>query len=316
MSLNVKPAGYVPRKSRLKTTFKPFQFNQPNLLMEHDKAIKIAQQAFEKWRPKNKKDAQRIFDATLKNYPDDFDVISFWDTVSHLSSKDFFVWGHDHDFGFGLERKGFMNKRHIEIISEAIALGFLPQKLDNKRLLNIGMNTGGDLLVLAGMGAHCIGVEENTQYAGAARLLTNSLEVEADILSMSAYCDKEEWARSFDHVFCSGVLYHVTDPVLLLRILFCYLKLGGELFIETKAEAGRKGVCTYSGSVEKGANWYAPDELTVGRWFIDAGFENKDISIYRRSNGRLLVHATKNSLTGLLESQGFSRPGSWLENEN
>ena len=95
-----------------------------------------------------------------------------------------------------------------------------------------------------------------------------------------------------------------------------YLKIGGELFIETKAESGRKGVCTYSGSAEKGGSWFAPDELTAGKWFIDAGFKNEDISIFVRSNGRLLAHAVKTSLSGHIEPQGFSRPGSWLENRN
>ena len=166
------------------------------------------------------------------------------------------------------------------------------------------------------MGATCTALEENVQCANVVKFLSKSLGLKTEVQAVSAYSDREDWLRSFDYIYCSGVLYHVTDPVLLLRILFCYLKIGGELFIETKAESGRKGVCTYSGSVEKGGNWFAPDELTAGRWFIDAGFKNEDISIFVRSNGRLLVHAVKTSLSGLIEPQGFSRPGSWLENKN
>lgn len=67
--------------------------------------------------------------------------------------------GHDHEFGFGIKRKGYIGERHIEITSEAIALGFLPKSLDGKQLLNIGSNTGGDLFVLAGMGATCKALE-------------------------------------------------------------------------------------------------------------------------------------------------------------
>ena len=101
-----------------------------------------------------------------------------------------------------------------------------------------------------------------------------------------------------------------------MRILFCYLKVGGELFIETKSLEGNKALCGYSGISEKGWNWYAPDESTLGRWFVDAGFKSKDVSIFRRSNGRLLGHAVKREMSKLPEPAGFSRPGSWLESEN
>lgn len=314
--MKLKPAGYIERKHRLRKGVKPFVFNIPDLVIEHDEAISIATKAFKKWTPNNKIQSQKIYDTSLKEYPDEFDIETAWDDVSHLSSGNFFVWGHDHEFGFGIKRKGYMGERHIEITSEAIALGFLPKSLNGKQLLNIGTNTGGDLFVLAGMGATCIALEENVHCANVVKFLSKSLGLKTEVQAVSAYFDREDWLRSFDYIYCSGVLYHVTDPVLLLRILFCYLKIGGELFIETKAETGRKGVCTYSGSVEKGGSWFAPDELTAGRWFIDAGFKNEDISIFVRSNGRLLVHAVKTSLSGLIEPQGFSRPGSWLENKN
>ena len=312
----MRQAGYVERKHKLKDNAKEVVFKNPTMIMEHSLAISIVKNAFEKWKPKTKKHAEKVFSQLEKKCPNDFDPDVVWDSVSHLSSRDYFVWGHDHDFGFGLKRSGFMSTRHIEIPSEAMALGFLPVSLQNKKVMNIGTHTGGDLLVLAGLGADCIAIEEDPRTAEAAKTLIKGLKVNAKILTNSAFEDNQVWQRTLDYVYCSGVLYHVTDPVLLLRILFSYLKIGGELLIETKAMPGNNGLCSYSGVVEKGSNWYAPDELTIGRWFIDAGFQSEDVTIYRRSNGRLLVHAVKKSIASLVEPQGFSRPGSWLEKEN
>ena len=309
------PAGYIERKDKLKVHLSNTVFKKPTMVMGHGEATEIIKNAFKKWSPKTKEHAKRVFKELEKKFPDDFAPDIVWDSVSHLSSREYFVWGHDHDFGFGLKRPGFMSTRHIEIPSEAMALGFLPACLKNKKVLDIGTHTGGDLLVLAGLGAKCTALEEEPRTFDAANTLIKGLKVGAKILRKSAFEDNSDWQRTFDYIYCSGVLYHVTDPVLLLRILFSYLKVSGELLIETKAMPGQNALCSYSGGVEKGSNWYAPDELTIGRWFIDAGFQSQHITIYRRSNGRLLVHAIKKSLAEMIEPQGFSRPVSWLENK-
>ena len=311
----IAPAGYVERKDKLKRNLSNIIFKKPTLVMGHEEATKIIKTAFNKWQPKTENHAKALFAELEKNSPNDFAPSIVWDSVSHLSSREYFVWGHDHDFGYGLKRTGFMSTRHIEIPSEAMALGFLPVCLKNKKVLDIGIHTGGDLLVLAGLGADCTALEEETRAFNAANTLINGLKVGAEILNKSAFEDNQYWQRNFDYIYCSGVIYHVTDPVLLLRILFSYLIINGEVLIETKAMPGNQALCSYSGGVEKGHNWYAPDELTIGRWFIDAGFQGKHVTIYRRSNGRLLVHAVKKNFAKMIEPQGFSRPGSWLENE-
>ena len=127
-----------------------------------------------------------------------------------------------------------MGERHMELSSEAIAIGFLPKSLNGKQLLNIVTNTGGDIFVLAGMGATYTVLEENDHCANVFKFLSKSRGFKTEVQAVSAYFDREDWLRSFDYIYCSGVLYHVTDPVLLLRILFCYLKIGGKLFIEKR----------------------------------------------------------------------------------
>jgi hypothetical protein len=127
------------------------------------------------------------------------------------------------------------------------------------------------------------------------------------------YAERQDWARQFDYAYCSGVIYHVTDPLLFLRILFAYLKVGGEVFLETKAITGDGSLCGYSGTLEKGWNWYAPNETALGRWLVDAGFDAKTIRVHRRENGRLLAYGCKTQTREMRETAGFSRPSSWLE---
>jgi hypothetical protein len=133
------------------------------------------------------------------------------------------------------------------------------------------------------------------------------------VVQTSLYADSREWAGKFDFAYCSGVVYHVTDPLLLLRILFAYLKPGGDVFIETKAATGEGSICSYSGTLEKGWNWYAPNETALGRWLVDAGFDAQTVRVFRRGNGRLLACGRKTTARALRETAGFSRPGSWLE---
>jgi 2-polyprenyl-3-methyl-5-hydroxy-6-metoxy-1,4-benzoquinol methylase len=308
-------AGLIERKNRKRFSGDEDEFNTPKIIVEKEEATSAVIAAFDKFKPKTKQEAQEIFDELNKQYPDDVDQSNWWDSASQVAFRNFFIWGHDHDFGFGILRKGAMSTRHLEITSEAMSLGFLPKSLEGKKVLDVGMWTGGDLIILAGLGGSCLALEESPMPAKAAKLLTKRLNIDAEILTSSVYQYKEEWKQSFDYIYCSGVLYHVTDPLLFLRILFCYLSVDGELFIETKAAPGKEGFCSYSGVLEKGWNWYAPDELTLGRWFVDAGFHAKDVTIYRRDNGRLLGHATKKSTAKMVETAGFSRPDSWLEKE-
>ena len=156
-------------------------------------------------------------------------------------------------------------------------------------------------------------MEEHPIAARATRRLIDLLGLKAPVIESSLFADKQEWAGQFDYAYCSGVIYHVTDPMLLLRILFAYLKPGGDVFIETKGTAGEGSICSYSGTLEKGWNWFAPNETALGRWLVDAGFDAQSVRVHRRDNGRLLACGRKTEAQALRETAGFSRPGSWLE---
>lgn len=248
-----------------------------------------------------------------QEHPDHHEPSDFWLSASSKAFRDFFVWGHNHDFGHGYTRSGAMADRHLEITSELISLGMMPSDLTGKRVLDIGCWSGGDLLILAGLGAQVEAIEEHPLAAATAQKLMKLVGCQAPVHSFSAYQDKPEWKQTFDMVYCSGVIYHVTDPLLLLRICFAYLKPGGRLVIETKMQEGPGSSCSYSGVVEKGWNWYAPTHEAMGRWLVDAGFADEHVRVHTRSIGRLLASAVKTETVSLPETAGFSRPGSWLE---
>jgi len=291
----------------------PAAFSAPQPVMSRQSANDIVAAALAKWQAPTKEASRKIAATLQKEFPDQARPDDFWHSESSGAFRDFFVWGHDHDFGHGYTRAGAMGARHIEITAEALHLGMLPANLKGRHVLDVGCWSGGDLLILAGLGGYVTAIEEHPVAAGAARRLLELLGLDAPVVQTSMYADRQEWAGKFDYAYCSGVVYHVTDPLLLLRILFAYLKPGGDVLIETKAATGEGSICSYSGTLEKGWNWYAPNETALGRWLADAGFDAQTVSVFRRANGRLLAGGRKTAARALRETAGFSRPGSWLE---
>ena len=289
-------------------------FSRPDDVVSETAAAAVVEAAQARWRLPDPAAARQVRDILATEFKDDEMPDTFWDGASSKQFREFFLWGHEHDFGHGVTRLGAMGKRHVEITSEAIRLGFLPPDLKGQSVLDIGCWSGGDVLVLSGMGATVTATEEHPRSAASAARLMALVECDATVREMSVYRDDPALAQGFDVVYCSGVLYHVTDPLLLLRICFCYLRPGGRLIIETKADAeSRDSVCHYSGTAIKGWNFFAPSELALARWFLDVGFAAGDIQVHTRSMGRFLACGVKQAAAELPETAGFSRPGSWLE---
>ncbi len=298
---------------RIRDADTPQIFPIPQAVISQETATHLITEALARWQATTPEEAHRFATILEQQFPDQARPDDFWHSQSSGAFRDFFVWGHNHDFGHGITRSGAMGPRHIEITTEALRLGMMPPSLKGKKVLDVGCWSGGDLLILAGLGGQVTAIEEHPIAAKAARHLLELIGVDAQVLETSLYADKQAWAQQFDYAYCSGVIYHVTDPLLLLRILFAYLKPGGSVFIETKGVTGEGSICSYSGTLEKGWNWYAPNETALGRWLVDAGFDTRSVRVYRRENGRLLASGQKTENRTLRETAGFSRPGSWLE---
>ena len=208
-----------------------------------------------------------------------------------------FHWSHYHDFGdFVVE--GMNRDRHERLIANFIDIfGVLPRRLEGRRVLDIGCWTGGTSLVLAAMGATVVAVEEVRKYTESLRFLKDSFAISGlDVRNLSLYDLRgPEYQDQFDYVLFGGVLYHLSDMILGLRIIFNCLKPGGKLLLETATAPqiwvrGDQRLLAYGGTDPfgqrppapeggrvpnpdvMGASWFFPTERTVREMMIDVGF--------------------------------------------
>ena len=230
-----------------------------------------------------------------------------------------FRFGHDHDFG-AFQLDGQMGLRHLELLASFIdRLGALPFDLTGKRVLDIGCWTGGTCLALAAMGAEVVAIEEVRKYAACAQEIADAfaLQDRVRVLPMSLYeLTGAEHQDAYDYVLFAGVLYHLTDPVLALRLCFNALKDGGTCLIETAGVDDEASTCRYEGAGvfhagsqaqlnRSGWNWLLPSPLALRRMIADVGFA--DAQVLGPLDNRLLAWARRDQHTDMLRA-GLSRP--------
>jgi 2-polyprenyl-3-methyl-5-hydroxy-6-metoxy-1,4-benzoquinol methylase len=218
------------------------------------------------------------------------------DRQRDLSIK--FHWGHNHDFGeFSLEGK--MGDRHIELLANFTTLFEVSLKdFEKKDVFDIGCWTGGTTLLLASLGSKVYAIEEVNKYADVATFLAESFGVEdrVTVNTMSLYdCNSKEFHERFDIVYFPGVIYHLSDPLIALRILFNSLRLNGIILVESAGINQVEPLCRFAGSLihgkgtkerldRSGWNWFVPSPSALFRMMREAGFEE---------NKTLWHHATK-----------------------
>ncbi len=198
-----------------------------------------------------------------------------------------FHWGHNHDFGdFKLE--GRMGDRHINLIENFVTL--FPVSLEDfksKDVFDIGCWTGGTTLLLASLGCKVFAIEEVKKYAEMSSFLAKSFGIEDQVTvkSMSIYdCNSEEFYDRFDIVYFPGVVYHLSDPLIALRILLNSLRVGGIILIESAGINREEPFCRFNGSLiygsgtrerlnRSGWNWFIPSPSALYRMIREAGFD-------------------------------------------
>jgi len=109
----------------------------------------VSSTALASWHLPSEPEALEALRDLEEKFPDDETPEDFWHSASSKQFRDFFTWGHNHDFGHGVSRAGAMEDRHIQITSEAVQMGFLPSSLENKKVLDIGY-----WLLVGGRSAH------------------------------------------------------------------------------------------------------------------------------------------------------------------
>ena len=205
----------------------------------------------------------------------------FVDTSKQRDLSVRYHWGHNHDFG-SFKVTGRMQNRHLIIPSKLVEqFKVFPLDLNGKKILDIGVWTGGTCLLFAALGADVVAIEEVKQYSDTLELLRYAFDIrQIKVLNVSLYdLNQEIFFDQFDYVLLSGVVYHVTDPILALRIAFNALKDGGKCMVETYGIESQESVIRYeSGKKEDcnrgGWNYFIPSRLALKRMMLDVGFED------------------------------------------
>lgn len=199
-------------------------------------------------------------------------------------------WGHNHRVADDLVLEGRMSDRHIRLIARFMDEFGLERDLTGKRVLDIGCWTGGVSLLLAGLGAQVIAIEEVRKYVETVNFLAEVFDVSDRLTCVpeSLYEFLPKFADYFDVVIYAGVIYHVTDPTLSLREVFGSLKDGGRCFVETHGIDAEGSVCRYEGprffhtaggDLSRGGwNYYIPSRECLKYWCLDAGFADATVA--------------------------------------
>ena len=224
-----------------------------------------------------------------------------------------FHWGHNHDFGeFALE--GMTGNNHVEMISAFTEqLRVLPRSLAGRKVLDVGCWTGGTSLLLHAMGARVVAVEEVRKYVDCLAYLKHAFDLQRlEPRHLSLYdCTTPEFDDAFDYVLFCGVLYHVSDPVLALRITFNCLKDGGTCLIETAVTPAEHADLSYegpsvvwAGSAEelnrRGWNWFIPSVTTLAQMMRDVGFA--EVQVVPRTAGRAYAIGKRHAHVDMLRA--------------
>jgi len=240
------------------------------------------------------------------------------DRQRDLSIK--FRWGHNHDFGT-FKLAGEMGDRHIKLMANFCALFPITlQDFAQKQVFDIGCWTGGTTLLLAALECNVTALEEVKKYSQTVSFLAESFGIQdrVEVLPSSIYdCNHPSFYDRFDIIYFPGVIYHVSDPLIALRILFNATKPGGTMLLETAGLDVSEPFCQFDGSLvhhsgskqrlnRGGWNWFLPSASAMQRMLREAGFDQIQ-TLYLHSTGRIYGYARKTTQSPICKA-GLSIP--------
>lgn len=149
--------------------------------------------------------------------------------------------------------------------------------LNDKTVLDVGCGNGYYSLRMLGAGAkHVIGIDPTLLYVSQFMVLNHFIKTDsAHVLPLSLE-DLPENQPVFDTVFSMGVLYHRKSPLEHLARLHGYIRVDGELVLETLIIDGEtQTVLEPEGRYAKMRNvWQIPTVKTLENWLESVGFQN------------------------------------------
>jgi SAM-dependent methyltransferase len=170
------------------------------------------------------------------------------------------------------------------------------------------------------MGAQVYAIEEVCNYVDCVNYIKNAFAIDnLQIESRSLFSlDSHEFIDRFDIVLYSGVIYHVSDPILSLRIVFNSLKDGGLCLLETRGIEGKRKYLAYGERIQRenrkslvsstllgGWAWFIPSLESLIAMMKDVGFQVHKATFH--NGNRILAIGLRNQHVDMLRA-GLSKP--------
>lgn len=163
-------------------------------------------------------------------------------------------------------------------------------------------------------------IDEVKKYTETVSYLSKSFGIDdrVTVQPQSIYeCNSSEFHDRFDIVYFPGVIYHLSDPLLALRILFNSLKPGGFIVIESAGLNTHEPICRFDGSLviksgnkeelnRGGWNWFYPSPSALDRMMREAGFDEVQ-SQWHKESKRVFAFGRKLAQKGICKA-GLSVP--------
>ncbi|MFK7872398.1 MAG: tRNA 5-methoxyuridine(34)/uridine 5-oxyacetic acid(34) synthase CmoB [Oligoflexales bacterium] len=149
--------------------------------------------------------------------------------------------------------------------------------LENKDVLDIGCHNGYYMYRIAEhKPASITGLEPVNRHWHTFRFLNHIASIENARFSTLGVEHCKWFEKTFDTIFCLGILYHHTDPVGLLKQLKTSLKPGSQILIDCQGIPGNhSSALVPSGryATTKGV-WFLPTQSCLENWLRRSGFRN------------------------------------------
>jgi SAM-dependent methyltransferase len=200
-----------------------------------------------------------------------------------------------------------MGWRHRDILIRWIASGALNEDLSGIRILNIGPWTGGESILLSSLGAEVDVVEEVSSYRRVVRYLSRMFDLKIEVIGTSIFRLPPTEEGPYDFVYASGVVTHLTDPIIGLRIMYNHLRVGGKCLIETQTSYRDDGQDEFWGPSRPGWVWFNMSRSSLLEMLTAVGFERVNIVDFD-DNRRLQLVATKQRIRPMRHHMGASHP--------
>ncbi|WP_456451755.1 tRNA 5-methoxyuridine(34)/uridine 5-oxyacetic acid(34) synthase CmoB [Hydrogenimonas sp.] len=152
--------------------------------------------------------------------------------------------------------------------------------LEGKRVADVGCNNGYYMFrMLEFAPASVLGVDPSPLFRTQFDLLQRYIRSDRLRYEMLGIEHMSGFADMFDTVFCLGVLYHRSDPIVALKALKQSLKRGGELYLDTFMIEGDEPVCLVPASTYSkiGNVHFVPTVPALENWCKKAGFERFEV---------------------------------------